>query len=900
MRVLASLTSLAGVLFRRARMARDVDDELRSHVQHRADDLQRDGMGRADAERQARMEFGAQGTYTEAVHRAAGGHLLRTFLRELGYAARTLRKAPGFSTAAIATLALGIGAVTSVFSVVNAVLLKPFSFRDPGRLVVVRETENEVRRERADIPDNYRHYLRLKKDAKTLEDTALFQDWSSSVSPDGDHPRIVSGISASPSLLKVLGVQPILGRNFVDEDARKGADNVVMLTHAGRQSFFPGDPNPVGKTLRVGGQAETVIGVLGPGVRFPEIALGDKIVAPTGAEPQQVLLLNPFVPSERDLTNETGNFNYKVVARLKSGVTVAQASAELDALQRNYSASAHLPIHLGIAIAPLAKDVTSGISGALWLMFAAVGGVLLIGCVNLANLQLARAVSTERETAVRAALGASASQLMLARLSESLLLALVGGAAGVALAFAGVKFLVALVPAGVPRVDEVSVDLPVLVFAAVLSVTAAILFGILPALRSLRVNPQAALQSNSSRTVNSQEGRRTRSLLVAAQVACTVVLLIVTSLLLRSLSNLLGQNRGFDSGHVTLAKVCLYSPRYDDQKPGFKEAKLAYVDRALRELAQLPGVESATVTSSMPMAGENWVDELTRPDRPLPEAQRPLINVRWVNHDYLPTLRMPLVAGRNLTAADRANPNVVLISEKTEHEGFPGESAVGRKMILSLPEGDREVTIVGIVADTRINGLRDSSAMVYAPYWDYTPWTLMFLVRSPQTGGLLESEMRRVLWGIDPTIAIPVVKRMDDQVSDSVATERFQAMILTGFGAAALLLALLGIYGVLAYSVSLRHREFGIRIALGSGKRALMRLVLLQAAYPVVLGASAGLAMAFLALRWLRGLLFEAPKLDPVPVAWSLLLLLAAAGLAALLPAGRAARIDPVRAIRNE
>ena len=332
------------------------------------------------------------------------------------------------------------------------------------------------------------------------------------------------------------------------------------MSYEGWQTFFAGDPKAVGQTLRIGGEPVTVIGVLPPGMRFPQIALAPKIRLP-GEWARDALLFQPLVPSEHDLKADMGNFNYKAIARLKPGVTLAQASAELDALQQAYTLSARLPLHLGIALTPLTKDVASGISGALWLLFAAVGAVLLIACVNLANLQLARAVNAERETAVRAALGASRAQLVRSRLTESLVLALTGGAAGAALAFAGVRLLLALAPANVPRLDEVQVSLPVLAFAAGLSIVAAIMFGMLPALRSLRVPPQAALQANSHAHANTREGHRTRSVMVAAQVACTVVLLIVTSLVLRSFSHLVAARTAASTPATSLSRRSTCSRR---------------------------------------------------------------------------------------------------------------------------------------------------------------------------------------------------------------------------------------------------------------------------------------------------------------------------------------------------
>jgi predicted permease len=708
----------------------------------------------------------------------------------------------------------------------------------------------------------------------------------------------VGAVVASPNLFRLLGVEPTLGRGFAESDAQKGADNVVVLSYEGWQALFAGDRRVVGQTLRIGGQPTTVIGVLPRGLRFPQIALAPKIEFQEGA--RDALLYQPLAPSERDLNADMGNFNYKVIARLKPGVTLSQANAELEALQKGYTLSAHLPIHLGIALTPLAKDVTGGVSGALWLLFAAVGAVLLIACVNLANLQLARAVNAEGETAVRAALGASRGQLVRSRLTESVVLALAGGAAGAALAFGGVRLLLALAPADIPRLDEVRVSLPVLAFSAGLSIAAAIVFGMLPALRSLRVAPQAALKANQTRAANTQEGQRTRSLMVAAQVACTVVLLIVMSLALRSFSHLMRQNRGFDSSHVTLAQVDLFAPQYGDFSGNMKAVKLSFTDRALASLNQLPGVQSVALTSVAPLTGETWVDNVSRPDHPVPPEQEPRINVRWVNPEYLPTMQIPLISGRNIAAADRANPYVVLISERTAREAFAGEDPVGKQIDPLVPDDKHPMTVIGVVADTRINGLKDTAAMVYVPYWAFTPWTLSFMVRSSRPSDALIGEMRRAIWQIDPQVAIPTLKPMDDQVSGSVAADRFQAIVLSGFGAAALSLALLGVYGVLTYSVTLRRREFGIRIALGSGKSALTGLVLRQAAQPVLLGTGAGLAMALIALRWVRSLLYQTPVMDPLAVGGSILLLLVAAAIAAIVPARRAASTDPIRALRME
>jgi predicted permease len=453
------LWSRCVALLRRRRLDESLDEELRTHIDLAAEENERRGIPADEARRQAFIQFGGVTQIKERYRVRRGVPFLEEAGRDLRFGIRGLRRSPGFALTAILTLALGIGAVTSVFSVVDAVLLKPFAFRDPGRLVVMREVEEELSRQMSAVPDNYRHYLRLKRDSKSIEDAAIFFQPVASVSATGDRPRIVGAVLDSPNLFRVLGVQPMLGRDFLECDAQKGAPHVALITYGAWQTFFAGDPKAVGQNLQIDGNPATVIGVLPPAMLLPRIAMAPNIASGPQLE---TMVYEPLAPSDLDLRNDTGNFNYRVIARLKDGVTVEQASAEMETLQRAYTLSAHLPMHLGISLTPLAKDVTANISGALWLMFAAVVGVLLIACVNLANLQLARAVSSERETAVRAALGAGKGSLIMARFAECLVLAIAGGIAGVAFAVAGVRLFIALVPANVPRLNEVHLSLPVL------------------------------------------------------------------------------------------------------------------------------------------------------------------------------------------------------------------------------------------------------------------------------------------------------------------------------------------------------------------------------------------------------------------------------------------------------
>jgi predicted permease len=413
----------------------------------------------------------------------------------------------------------------------------------------------------------------------------------------------------------------------------------------------------------------------------------------------------------------------------------------------------------------------------------------------------------------------------------------------------------------------------------------------------MRVDPQSAMQTSSTRVSSGRESQRTRHLLVAAEVACTVTLLIVTGLLVRSFSTLLGQDRNFDSSHVTIARAFLYAPQYGDTVPHSDAVRAAFDDRTLAALAQIPGVQSVAMISELPLAGDTWVDDVTRPDHPVPRGHEPTANIRWISPSYATTLRIPLLAGRDLTLDDKNHPTNVLISQETARTVFPDTNPIGHVFNL---DDTTNYTVVGILADARINQLDHTAPMIYIPYWQSPWWRVNFLVRSSQATAALAPSIRRAIWNVDPQVAIPTLKSLDQQVSDSVSTQRFQTILLSSFGAAALLLALLGIYGVLAYSVSLRQQEFGIRIALGCEKSSLMTLVARQAALPVAGGILAGLALAFAASRYVHSLLYETSAADPVAIAGSIALLVVAALLAALIPARRAAQVEPMQVLRNE
>lgn len=819
---------------------------------------------------------------------------MSTLLNDLLYAVRGLYKSPGFAFTSILTLALGIGAVTAVFSVVNSVILRPYAFRDPGQLAIWRETIQEVSNRYPLLPDNYRHYLNLKTHSTKIEDAAIFQNASFAISVGQDHPEIVKGLSVSANFFSVLGSTPIMGRAFSPEEAQKGRNQGVILSWTAWRRFFNENASAIGSSLKVGGEAKIVEGVLPKNFVFPNMN-----EMPTGAHPGEVMpyeIFQPLVPQDEELTADDSDFSFLVVARLKPGVSALEAGSELDGMQKSYSASNRLSIHLGAVVEPLSQEVTGSVSKALWLLLAAVSGVLLIACVNLASLQLARSVARDHENAVRAALGAGPSRLFQASLSESLVLSVIGGLTGVFVAFAGVRLFVAAAPSNLPRLDEAHVSWPILFFAVGLSLLTAIIFGVLPSLRSLRADPQMVLQSGSPRMFGARKATATRRLLVGFEVACTAVLLIFTALVSRSFARILNQDRSFRSDHLVVAQVNLLNPRYNQGGNSGEPARSAFVDRALVRLRSNGGVQLAAITDNMPLTGENNVYGVSRQDHPLPESALPTANLRNITPDYFAAMQIPLVAGEDFREKERDHPEDAIVSQKLAKTAWPGEDPLGRKFRIN----GRTYTVLGIAADARIVDLKQSVPVVYLPYWHDAPSTVFFLVRSSLSLEALAPSVRSGLWDIDPEVAIPVIKSLDTQVSESVGADRFQTLVLACFSVAALMLAALGVYGVLAYSASLRTQEFGIRVALGSSKRGLMQLMLLEASYPVLAGLTLGTIAALGTTRAIRSLLYETQAADPLAISASMGLLMAAALVAALVPAYRASNADPMRALREQ
>ena len=869
----------------------DLERELRSDLELEEEEQQQNGASPEEARYAARRAFGNVTLIKEQTHEAWGWRPVERLLQDARYSFRQLSRTPGFTLVALLIMACGIGASTAVFSILDSVLLRPYAFRDPGQIVVWREVLQEVVKEYPSVPDNYRHFVYLRSHASTIQDAALLQNASFAVAVDGDHPRIEKGLNVSPNFFSVLGVTPMLGRTFLPEEAQPGRNDVIVISWVAWQDLFHGDPGIVGRTLKMKGQPATVVGVLPRDFEFPVVNEMRGGASPDQTFPYEVF--QPFVPQGDSLTSDDAEFAFLVIARLKHGATVPQASTELSSVLSAYSATNHLAVHLSAVVEPLSQEVTGNIRKELWLLFAAVLGLLLIACVNLASLQLARGIAHERDNALRAALGAGRTRLFQAAFMESVVLCLTGAALGILLAVGGIRLFTAIAPANLPRLHEIRITWPVLLFTCGISGIATLLSGTLPALRSLRSNPQHALQSSSTRFSHGGHTSFVRRLLITLEIGCTVVLLIVTGLVVRSFSRVLNQPHDFDASRVILAEGDLVSQRYELPDGS---ARSEFIDRMLDKIRSTPGVESAAITSAMPLSGDNFVHSMYRPDHPLPESEVPTANLRNVSPGYFATMQTRLMAGRDFTTAERPIPQSAIISQKAAQAAWPDGEALSRKFKFD----GRIYTVIGIAADARIANLKENIPVVYLPFWHDPPGSVFFLVRTSRSLDEFAPLIRRQVWDIDPEAAVPVIEMLDAQVVRSVAPERLESIVLSSFGIAALVLAILGVYGVLAYSVSLRTPEFGIRVALGSSKLMLIRLVLLETLMPVGGGILLGLLASLATTRAIRSLLYETSPADPASIVASVGILLAATSVAAFLPAYRASRIDPMKVLRAE
>jgi predicted permease len=878
---------------RRREREQDLEREIRAHLDSEAEEQQADGLSPPDAQAAARRAFGNVTFVKEEIHLMSGWTFFETTFQELRFACRTLRKTPGFAATAILTLALGIGASTAIFTIVDSVILQPLAYPDSGRLVTCWERVRFLREDAAG--PNIRHVEVWRQRANVFAGLTWLRHMAMGLTLGNEHPRLTSAVIATTDLFDVLRVHALLGRTFIPEDGVQGHDDVAVLTYASWQDLFHGSPDVIGANIRLGDVPRKIVGVLPADFHFPS-----GTVLRSFRRAGQTIAATPdptiFFPAALDLKQFAwdGNYsNFVTLARLKPGVTIAQASTEINALQSliladpNYKGDRR-PGALGAWVQPMQESIVADSRTALWLLMSAVMGLMLIACLNLANAQLGRALARNRESAVRAALGAARWRLVWNALAENLILAAIGGIAGILLASTGLTLFLRDTPVGLPRLSEVHLNLPVLLFSVGITVGASLLSGLLPAIRMLMTDPQASLQQSNARALGNRHSNLLRRWLIGIQVAGCTALLLVTGLFSKSLLHLLRQDKGFDTAQVAVAEVRLTPQGY-----GKDQARVSFADTVLANLRAIPGVQSVAMVSAMPLDGESWIEPVQRMDKR--DLETPLINLRWVSPGYFETTRQHLLAGRFFEERDRNLKNVVLSESEAKALWEQGNPIGGQIRI----EG-RVFTVIGVVADSRNTSLKTPPArMAYVHYQDRPPYPTYFLVRAPGAAGLFPA-LRQAIWKYDPSVTIARVKTLDAQLNDSLATERFETLVLLSFGAAALLLAMLGIYGVLSYSVVARRQEIGVRMALGATRAKVYALTFSEAGTPAIAGVIVGLAASILAGRAIQNLLYGTQAVDPPVILIVAGLFLLSAAAAAFLPARRAASVDPMEALRSE
>lgn len=823
---------------------------------------------------------------------------MSTLMQDIRYGLRALAKAPGFATIAILTLALGIGANTAIFSVVNGVLLRPLAFHQPQQLYVIREIVPQLTKFYPSFPANVNNFSVWERELHSFESIGIAESNSMEFLGRGGAVEL-PGMTVSASLLDTLDVHPALGRDFLREEDQPKRDREVILSDSFWRSEFHADPSVVGKAMTLNGESFEIIGVLPASFHFPH---SSELGALTNFSPHIAFLKPLGVDASQD--GPIGEFDYAAIGRLKPWVSLSQASAELNVVQARIATQAKEGVDLRGEIIPLASQILGPARQGLLFLLAAVGAVLLIVCVNLANLLLARVPRRMREAAIRTALGATRARLARQMLTESLLLGILGGALGILLAFFGVDAIVSAAPPGIPRLAEVSIDARVLIFAVVISIVTAVLFGILPAWRVAYTEPQDALKSGTLSTTENRRTRRLRSSLIGLEVALSTVLLILGGLFTSSLVHLLNVDTGFSVDHILAADVDLPPQVYGLQMQDSSMREHFY-KQALASIRTLPGVRSVGWINYLPLKGEGSVSDVRVPGTSDKDAANaPLADYRAASPDYFRTMEIPLISGRIYSEADRGR-KVIVISQRLAERLWPGENPIGQLVRLSWADVQGSTyEIMGVVSDIRTVAMDKSPVMmVYCPPWlgtATTPSSASIVVRTAMDSGAAASAVRDAIRSVDPDVPITALRPMSDVISKSVDTRRFQMLLAMIFAICALFLASLGIFGVVAYSVEQRRHELGIRLALGAQLANLRAMILRQGMAPVLAGLAAGVAGSLFLGRLIAGLLFGIYAFDPLTFACVTLVVVIVALLACYIPARRAMRVDPMVALRYE
>lgn len=873
-------------LFRRSEVDRELDLELRDHVEQKTALYVAEGMLWPEARRRALLDMGGIEQAKENCRDTRRVRWVQDLDQDLRFGLRMLLKSPGFAAVAILTLAVGIGANTAIFSLVHAVLLRSLPYPDPDRLVLIFNVPGK--RPDALSSISYRDFTDIREHNHVFDEVAgnAFHDLTLT---GAGEPVIVNTAAVTPEIFPLLHSAPLLGRTLQPADGTPGAAPVAVLSESLWRSRFGADPALIGRSITLDMRSFTVVGVLPAAFRYPDGAAHQEVWISAAQDP----LFGPMLlqPGTRVLGG---------IARLRAGVSLEQAQAEMNTLAARLAAQ--FPSQdsgLTIRLVPYRQAVVGDVKSALLILLGAVGLVLLIACANLANLLLSRATSRAREIALRMALGARRARIIRQLLAESALLGLLGGMAGVLLAIWGIRIFRPFVPAAVTRIGSIEVGAPVLAFAFVVSLAAALVFGLAPALLATPSAPQRNLQESGER-VGQRRGRRLRSVLAAGEIALAMVLLIAGGLLIRSFVLVTAVHPGFDPGRVTEAEVSL--PRFLYQTP---QQWAAFSSVLMTRLHALPGFSDSAIAAPLPMdrQGAATFPFTIVGAPPLPPGQSPTADYATVSPEYFRVLRIPLLRGRFFSEQDSPeNPSVAIISQTLARRYFPDQDPIGKEMKFGFPPNvNVSRRIVGVVGDVRDVALsRTPGPMMYVPFAQAPLWGGEVVVRSTLDTSAVAAAISQAVHSIDKNLPVTDIQPLADALDRSVAQERFRTLLLGSFSAIALLLAAVGIFGVLSYSVAQRTAEIGIRVALGAQRGDILRLILAQGTRIALWGLGAGLVAALLLTRLMAKLLYGVSATDPLTFAAVAIILAGVALAACYLPATRALRVDPMIALRYE
>ena len=873
-------------IFSRHRRYDEITESIREHLEEKIEDLMENGLSREEATRKAHREFGNVTLIEERSREVWQWPRLETLFQDLRYGARMLMKNPGFTLVAIFTLALGIGANTAIFTVVDATLLRGLPFKDSDRLVQVWESRRigEIKRMDASYPD----YLDWGQATEVIDGICGYTGWGGSFTLTGRaEPERIEGARVTASFFSVLGVTPILGRAFLSDEDRPQAEGTVILSYGLWQRRFGADPNIVGQRLTLDGSGYTVLGVLPRSFQF----------APMG----KAQLWVPLRPMPGQLNRRYMHW-LDVIARLKPGVSIAQAQARMNEIGARIERE-NLDSHTGagLTLIPLHEQIVGSLSSLLLVLLVAVGFVLLIACANVANLFLLRATARRQEIGIRLALGATRSRLARQLLSESLLLAFVGGVLGLASAAWGVKLLLAAIPAAqldsMPYLQGLTLDSRVFCFTGALSLLTGALFGVAPAWQSTKLGLHNTLKGGG-RGAAGPPRHRLRSLFVVTEIALALALLVGAGLLIRSTLRLLEVKLGFQPERLLTIQLELPSSRYATD-----ERARAFHQRLLPRVAALPGVVGVASVNWLPLHG-GPVDLLrVEGQPPPPPGEVPKTTTHVVSSDYFRTMGITLLKGRTFTNNDnQAAPKALVINRALAKKLFGHEEPIGRRIIFEGGE-PKPIEIVGVVDDERVGELDEEAiAVAYRSYLQ-EPWTkLNLVIRTAGDSDNVVNSVRGEVQALDPNLAIYSVATMNQLIAERPATflRRYPALLLSLFAVLALILAAVGVYGVISYSVNERTREIGIRMALGAERHDVLKLIVGQGMALTLCGVSGGLITALALTRLMRSLLFEVNATDPLTFITVSVFITVAALLACYFPARRATKIDPMAALRRD